>query len=97
MTMLEKLLLPEVRELIHNKDLEMLREVLNRWLPADLGDLLADLAADEDIVAFQSLEPGLAAKTFVYLPRPFQEELIRVLPESELTDRKSTRLNSSHQ
>jgi hypothetical protein len=49
MTMLEKLLLPEIRELIHDQDLDTLREVLNRWLPADLGDLLADLGSYEDI------------------------------------------------
>src|SRR5262245_48695388 len=85
MTMLEKLLLPEIRELIHNKDLDTLREVLNRWLPADIGDLLADLAAFEDIVAFQCLEPELAAQTFGHLQRSTQEELIRVLPETSLT------------
>ncbi len=37
MTILEKLLLPEIRELIHSKDLDILRDVLNRWLPADLA------------------------------------------------------------
>lgn len=35
MTMLEKLALPEVREPIAEADLVTLREVLNRWLPAD--------------------------------------------------------------
>jgi magnesium transporter len=84
MSLLEKLLLPEIRELIHDKDLDTLREALNRWLPADVADLIADLGPYEDIVAFQCLEPDLAAQTFVYLPRTAQEELIRVLPEREL-------------
>ena len=84
MTMLEKLLLPEVRELIENKDLDTLREVLNRWLPADLGDLLTDLHSEERIVALECLEPELAAQTFVHLHKPVQEELIGVLPEPEL-------------
>ena len=41
MTILEKLLLLEIRELIHDKDLDTLREALNRWLPADIADLMA--------------------------------------------------------
>lgn len=84
MTMLEKLLLPEVRELIHSNDLDTLREVLNRWLPADVGDLITDLSPSEDTVAFQCLEPKLAAETFAYVERHTQEQLISVLPESEL-------------
>jgi magnesium transporter len=84
MTMLEKLLLPEIRELIHDKDLDTLREALNRWLPADIADLLADLGSYEDIVAFECLEPELAARTFEHLDRPTQEELLKVLPEPEL-------------
>lgn len=84
MTMLEKLLLPEIRELIHDKKLDTLREVLNRWVPADIADLLGDLGSYEDIVAFQCLEPELAARTFEHLDRPIQEELLKILPEPEL-------------
>ena len=46
MNMLEKLLLPEVRELIHNNELETLKELLNRWEPSDIADLLSDLGSD---------------------------------------------------
>lgn len=84
MTLLEKLLLPEIRELIHQKDLDTLRETVNRWLPADLGDLLDDLTAHEDIVAFQVLEPDLAAATFAHVSPHIQLELVKVLPEAEL-------------
>ncbi len=84
MTMLEKLALPEVRELIAEADLVTLREVLNRWLPADIADLLGDLSSKEDVVAFQCLTPVLAARTFEYLPLVAQEELLNILPESEL-------------
>ena len=84
MTDLEKLALPEVRELIHDKDTDTLRECLNRWQPADLADLLADLGPHEDIVAFQCLDPALAAKTFEHLDWNAQQELIRILPEAEM-------------
>ena len=82
--MLEKLALPEVRELIDDGDLVTLREVLNRWLPTDIADLLGDLSSKEDVVAFQCLTPVLAARTFEYLPLVAQEELLHILPESEL-------------
>jgi magnesium transporter len=84
MTILEKLLLPEIRELIHDKDLATLRATLNRWLPVDIADLLEDLGPYEDIVVFQALEPALAAKTFAYLPHPTQEVLLKTFPEGEL-------------
>ncbi len=84
MTMLEKLLLPEIRELIQEQELETLHEVLNRWLPADIADLFADLSDSDVIVAFRSLDPPLAAQTFEYLEWSVQEELSRVLPEESL-------------
>ena len=84
MSMLEKLALPEIRELIHNQELETLGEVLNRWLPADIADLLADLSSFEDTIAFTCLKPELAARTFGYLPGSSQQQLLRVLPEAEL-------------
>jgi magnesium transporter len=84
--MLQKLALPEVRELIEVGDMVTLREVLNRWLPADIADLLGDLSSKEDIVAFQCLTSELAARTFEYLPLASQEELLHLLPEAELRD-----------
>lgn len=85
MTLLEKLALPEIRELIHYRDRETLSEVLNRWLPADIADLLRDLGPYEDIVAFQCLAPEPAARTFEHLPHLVQQELFKTLPEEELT------------
>ena len=84
MSLLEKLLLPEIRELIHNEDFDTLRETFERWEAADIADLLADLNTQEDIAAFQCLSPSLGAKTFAYLDRTTQEGLIGVLPEGEL-------------
>ncbi len=84
MTMLEKLILPEIRELILEGNLALLCETLSHMSPADVADLLDDLDSSEDVVAFQCLEPELAARTFEYLQKPEQEELLKILPESEL-------------
>ena len=85
MTMLEKLILPEIRELIRERNLELLCDTLGHLSPADVADLLDDLDSSEDIIAFQCLKPELAARTFEYLQKPEQEELLKILPESELS------------
>jgi magnesium transporter len=84
MTVLEKLLLPEIRELIAERDEATLRETLERWPAADVGDLLADLNPRESIIAFECLDPAHAAATFVYLPHPAQDALLGRLPEEEV-------------
>ena len=84
MTMLEKLLLPEIRELIAERDADTLRDVLNRWEPADLGMLFDDLSSEEDLVAFQCLDAPRAARAFEYLEWSVQEQLSRLLPEPDL-------------
>ena len=46
-TMLGKLALPEIRELIESGDDATLSEVVNRWFPADLAELLGALTIGE--------------------------------------------------
>jgi magnesium transporter len=79
--MLGKLALPEVRELIDAGDFATLAEVMNRWLPADLAEVLADLGADEQVSILKFLTPSLAATTFEYLDLATQERLLESLPE----------------
>lgn len=86
MTILEKLVLPEIRELIQDEDFATLREVLCQWEPADVADLMEDLEEREEaLLAFQCLEPELATRTFEYLPFPDQEDLLQALPETQLS------------
>jgi len=80
--MLGKLALPEVRELIDGGDFATLAEVLNRWLPADLAALLADLRPSEQVSTLRHLTPQLAASTFEYLDLSTQQHLLESLPES---------------
>ena len=40
--MIEKLFLPEIRELLATNDVKVLGEVLGQWFPADLGLLLEE-------------------------------------------------------
>jgi magnesium transporter len=85
MSILEKLTLPEIRELIDCRDSETLREVLNDWMPEDIADLFDDLEPQEDVVILESLEPEKAARAFEHIAPAAQEQIIRALPEGELS------------
>jgi magnesium transporter len=81
---LERLVLPEIRELLESKDLATLREVLSRWDPADVGALISDLAPDDRTLVFRSLEGPTASNAFAYIELDFQEQLVESLPSAEL-------------
>jgi len=50
--MMGKLVLPEIRELIELGDDDTLRDVVNRWHPADLGQVVPlKLSVDQHLVA----------------------------------------------
>jgi magnesium transporter len=83
MTMLEKLVLPEIRELIKSKDLPTLREILGEWLVPDLAALISDLEPEEQAAVFRSLEMSAAAAAFGYLDFAVQEQLTESLPVGE--------------
>ncbi len=85
MSILEKLTLPEIRELIEASDAETLHEVLANWMPQDLADLLDDLLPDEAVTVLSALDPDLAARTFEHISPTVQEQLLRDLPEWEVT------------
>ena len=88
--MLGKLLHPEVRELIISGDDQTLREVLNRWSPADVVELLDEFNDDEDLAAVKMMAGPQRARVFEYLDRRSQKCLLATLPpesvRSLLTD-----------
>ena len=85
MSILEKLTLPEIRELLETKDTATLREVLSEWMPEDIADLIDDLHPDEDVVLLAALDPEVAARSFEHISPTAQEQLVRDLPESEVS------------
>src|SRR3954452_17776118 len=85
MSILEKLTLPEIRELIECRDSETLREILGDWMPEDVADLFDDLDPEEDVTVLESLEPEKAARAFEHIAPAAQEQVVRALPESELS------------
>jgi magnesium transporter len=81
--MIGKLALPSVREMLEANDLAPLREVLNRWLPADLAELLEGLRDDETVQVLRALDDRLGAETFEYLDLGVQERVLALLPHTD--------------
>ncbi|MGC1718921.1 MAG: magnesium transporter, partial [Isosphaeraceae bacterium] len=81
--MLGKLVLPEIRELIELGDDDTLRDVVNRWHPADLSQVASQLSPAEQLRVMRLLEPRLAAETFEYLDLEIQLAVLGSISELE--------------
>ncbi len=81
--MLGKLVLPEIRELIEAGDEATLEDVVNRWLPADLGHVASELEPGIRLRILRLLRPSLAAETFEYLDLETQLSVLASLTEAE--------------
>jgi len=81
--MLDKLVLPEIRELLQAGDLATLADVLNRWLPADLAGLLGGLADPDRVRVLRALDGPLASQVYGYLGVDDQERLLDAMTGAE--------------
>lgn len=81
--MLQKLLYPEIRELIEAQDEVTLRETLDRWVPADVAALFGELTDAEDLAGFRLLHGPQRVQVFEYLDRPFQLCILAGLSDAD--------------
>jgi len=82
--MIEKLALPEIRELLDAGDMATLAGVLNGWLAADLAGVLDALNNDEKTRVLLALDGPLSTQVFEYLTLESQERMLGTMtgPES---------------
>jgi magnesium transporter len=73
----------EIAALIARKDAPALKKFLERWLPADLAPLMAELTVEELATLFRHGSRELAAATFTYLPLETQKKLLKVLSQEQ--------------
>lgn len=78
-------LLPEIRELIEQRNFSALQRIFNDWLPVDLAELISDLPENEQAVLFRLLPKGLATETFEYLGFDSQQNLLTALTKKHVT------------
>jgi magnesium transporter len=82
--MVGKLLLPEIRGLIDARDFGALREIFREWPPADVAEVILDLAEDEQVIIFRLLPNALAADVFEYLDVEAQQQLLRAMAHEQV-------------
>jgi magnesium transporter len=74
----------DLERIIRDRDLSVLREMLERWAPADLASLIESKNIDDQIVVFRILPRELAAAVFEYLDLEAQERLLRAMAQEEV-------------
>ena len=74
--MLDRLLRPEVEEMLRAGELKELRHLLEVMEPADVAALIDGLPDEDDAVLFRVLAREQATKVFEYLPQEKREALI---------------------
>ena len=81
--MLQKLLYPEIRELIEGQDEVTLRETLDRWVPADVAALFDELNDAEDLAGFRLLRGPQRVQVFEYLDQDVQLRILAGLSAAD--------------
>ncbi|MEO7931906.1 MAG: magnesium transporter [Chthoniobacterales bacterium] len=82
--MVGKLLAPEIREMISQRDFTSLRSVFTDWPVADLAELLSDLEVEEQVIFFRVLPHSIAADTFEYLDVDTQTALLHAMGQEQV-------------
>ncbi len=82
--MVGKLLAPEIREMISQRDFTSLRTVFTDWPIADLAELLSDLDVEEQVIFFRVLPHTTAAETFEYLDVDTQTALLHAMGQEQV-------------
>ncbi|PIW69709.1 MAG: magnesium transporter [Ignavibacteriales bacterium CG12_big_fil_rev_8_21_14_0_65_30_8] len=82
--MLSKLLKPEIKDLLNEKNLSTLKEVLNDWTPADLANLIEETSEKDRVILFRLLHKDLATDTFEFIEVEQQIELIKAMGNKEI-------------
>jgi magnesium transporter len=78
-------ILPEIRELIEQRNFSALQRLFNDWLPVDLAELISDLPENEQGILFRLLPKDVATETFEYLEFDAQQNLLKALTQKDVT------------
>lgn len=74
----------DVVSLIRSGDLTRLRAELTGWRPQELAEALAELRADDQVIAFRILPRRLAASVFEYLSSDQQAALVKAMGQEDV-------------
>ncbi len=78
-------ILPEIRELIEQRNFSALQRLFDDWLPVDLAELISDLPENEQAILFRLLTKDVATETFEYLDFDAQQNLLNALTQKDVS------------
>jgi magnesium transporter len=73
----------EIQELIEQRKLAELKEVLAEWHPADLAEAIVEFPTEQQVVIFRILPQSVAADVFEYLNVDAQQNLLHALGQED--------------
>ncbi|HEV2692717.1 MAG TPA: magnesium transporter [Verrucomicrobiae bacterium] len=76
--------MPELKELIRQRNFNGLREILCHFHASDIAEIFVDLTSDDEAVLLRLLPRELAAEVFEYLPLADQEKMLRALGSEQV-------------
>src|SRR5947209_16662218 len=76
--------LVDLVSLIRSGDVAKLREELAQRRPQELAAALAELRADDQVIAFRILPRRVAAAVFEYMPASAQQALVKAMGQEEI-------------
>src|SRR5437588_6121494 len=82
--MVGKILIPDIRSLIEERDFAGLRELFSEWPPADVAEVIVDMPEDDRVIIFRVLHAALAADVFEYLDVDTQQSLLRCMAHEQV-------------
>src|SRR3982750_3853445 len=82
--MVGKILLPEIRDLIAERNFGALRDLFREMPPADVAEVILDLPEDEQVIIFRLLPNALAADVFEYLEVEPKQQLLKAMAHEQV-------------
>ena len=76
--------MPELKELIRQRNFNGLREILCGFHASDIAEIFVDLTPDDEAVLLRLLPRALAAEVFEYLPHDDQEKMLHALGSEQV-------------
>lgn len=82
--MLFTAILPELRELVANKDFKQIKEILFEFPPTEIAQLIEEFPRTDKALLYRLLPKSMASEVFSYLDHNSQSDLLESLSSNEV-------------
>ncbi len=76
--------MPDLENVIRDRDPSTIRRMLEKWSPQEIADLLDRLETQDQVIVFRLLPRNTSATVFEYLNTPAQEVLLKAMGQADV-------------